>query len=65
MPLTIGAAQESLSTQIVLPVMFSARSSSSSRSSAVPFPARIRSRILVVQAVPSRHWVHWAQDSWA
>src|SRR5256885_9435978 len=31
----------------------------------LPRPARIRSRILVVQAVPSRHWVHWAHDSWA
>ena len=34
--LTTGAAHESLSTQIVLPVMFSARSSSVSRSSNVP-----------------------------
>ena len=65
MPLTIGAAQESLSTQIVLPVMFSDRSSSNWKSSCFPFPARIRSRMRVVHAVPSRHCVHWAQDSWA
>src|SRR6266542_3485422 len=64
-PLTTGAAQESLSTQIVFPVMFSERSSSRSRSSAFPFPARMRSSTLVVHAVPSWHWVHWAQDSWA
>src|SRR2546430_7839184 len=65
MPETTGAAQESESTQIVFPVMLSERSSRRSRSVAFPWPERIRSRILVVQAVPSRHWVHWAHDSWA
>src|SRR5689334_11603296 len=64
-PLTIGAAQESLSTQMVLPVMLSDRSSNSWKCSCFPLPARMRSRILTDQAVPSRHWVHWAQDSWA
>src|SRR5213075_1831347 len=65
MPLTIGAAHESESTQIVLPVMFSDKSSSRSRSMAFPSPARMRSMILVVHAVPSRHCVHWAHDSCA
>src|SRR4029077_8079590 len=64
-PLTTGAAQESLNTQIVLPVMFSERSRRRSRSSGFPLPARIRSSTFVVHAVPSRHWVHWAHDSWA
>src|ERR1051325_1203407 len=64
-PLTIGAAQLSLSTQIVLPVIWSERSRRRSRSSGLPWPRRIRSRMRVVQAVPSRHWVHWAQLSWA
>src|ERR1051325_658590 len=64
-PDTTGVAHESLSTQIVLPVMLSAISSSVSRSSGVPSPATMRSRILVVHAVPSRHCVHWAQLSCA
>src|SRR5207244_12418652 len=64
-PDTTGAAHESDSTQIVFPVMFSERSSSRSRSASLPCPERIRSRILVVHAVPSRHWVHWAHDSCA
>src|SRR5512133_3164158 len=65
MPDTTGVAHESLSTQIVLPVMFSAISSSVSRSSGVPSPATMRSRIFVVHAVPSRHCVHCAQLSCA
>src|SRR5689334_20035833 len=64
-PDTTGVAQESLSTQIVLPVMLSAIESSVSRSSGVPSPATMRSRIFVVHAVPSRHCVHWAQLSCA
>src|SRR5437016_6330502 len=64
-PDTTGTAHESLSTQMVLPVICSAMSSSVSRSSMVPSPSLMRSRILVVQAVPSRHWVHCAQLSWA
>ena len=43
MPETTGVAHESLSTQIVLPVMFSLISRSVSRSSGVPSPATIRS----------------------
>ena len=39
--------------------------SSVSRSSGVPSPATMRSRIFVVHAVPSRHCVHCAQLSWA
>src|SRR6195952_5303789 len=50
-PDTTGVAQESLSTQIVLPVMLSAIDSSVSRSSVVPSPATMRSRIFVVHAV--------------
>ena len=65
MPDTTGVAHESLSTQIVLPVMFSPIESSVSRSSLVPSPATMRSRIFVVHAVPSRHCVHCAQLSWA
>ena len=64
-PETTGVAHESLNTQIVLPVMLSAISIRVSRSSCVPSPATIRSRIFVVHAVPSRHWVHCAQLSWA
>src|SRR6267378_4797040 len=47
-PETTGTAHESLSTQIVLPVICSAMSSSVSRSSTVPSPSRMRSMILVV-----------------
>src|ERR1700722_9016991 len=65
MPDTTGTAQESLSTQIVLAVMLSAMSRSVSRSAWVPCPASMRSMILVVHAVPSRHCVHWAQLSCA
>ena len=36
-----------------------------SRSLSSPLPLRIRSRILVDQAVPSRHGVHCPHDSWA
>src|SRR3982074_956117 len=50
-PETTGTAHESLSTQIVLPVICSAMSSSVSRSSTVPSPSRMRSMILVVTAV--------------
>src|SRR5687768_15206717 len=64
-PETTGAAHESLNTQIVLPVMSSARLISVSKSSMVPSPATMRSRIFVVHAVPSRHCVHWAQLSCA
>src|ERR1700694_769085 len=64
-PDTTGTAHESLSTQIVFPVICSAMSSIVSRSSIVPCPSRMRSMILVVQAVPSRHCVHCAQLSWA
>src|SRR5690606_7204247 len=44
--LATGAAAESLSTQIVVPVMFRPRSSSVSRSASVPCPLSIRRRIL-------------------
>src|SRR5450759_4408812 len=43
-PLTTGAAHESLSTQIVFPVMFSAIASNVSKSSNDPWPATMRSR---------------------
>src|SRR5258705_530962 len=65
MPDTTGVAQESLRTQIVLPVMLSAMLSSVSRSSVLPSPAAMRSTIFVVHAVPSRHCVHCAQLSCA
>src|SRR5690348_12940203 len=61
-PDATGVAHESLSTQMVLPVMFSASSSRVSRSSVAPSPATIRSRIFVVHAVPSRHCVHCARS---
>src|SRR5205823_14932026 len=64
-PDTTGVAHESLSTQMVLPVMLSAIPNSVSRSSLVPSPAAMRSMILVVHAVPSRHCVHCEQLSWA
>src|SRR5512141_1669884 len=64
-PETTGTAHESLSTQMVVPVMLSARESNVSRSSIVPWPSRIRSTIFVIHAVPSRHCVHWPQLSWA
>src|SRR5690606_3810020 len=63
--LATGAAAESLSTQIVVPVMFRPRSSSVSRSASVPCPLSIRRRILTSHAVPSRQGVHWPQDSCA
>src|SRR5581483_7854772 len=65
MPDETGVAHESLSTQIVLPVMLSPISKPGSGSSGVPSPATMRSTILVVHAVPSRHCVHWAQPSCA
>ncbi len=38
-------------------------SSSSSRSSSLPSPAQIRSRISSILTVPSRQGVHWPHDS--
>src|SRR5688500_15144640 len=65
MELAVGAAAESLNTQIVVPDMFLPRSSNASRSASLPSPSSIRRRILAIHAVPSRHGVHWPHDSCA
>ena len=62
-PDTTGVAHESLSTQMVLPLMLSEICSSVSRSSGVPPPFSMRRRILAAQVVPSRQGVHCPQLS--
>lgn len=61
----IGLAAPSPSAQKDLPLMLSAMSSSFSRSPSTPSPASIRLSNWTSQYVPSRHGVHFPQDSWA
>jgi len=64
-PDTTGAAHESDNTQIVLAGHVIGEIEQQVQVGRLPLPDRIRSRIFVVHAVPSRHWVHWAHDSCA
>jgi protein O-mannosyl-transferase len=68
MNVRVAQAVPSARPQIVVPGMMPWVFSSSisiSRSLARPPPSRMRSRILCIQAEPSRQGVHWPQDSWA
>src|SRR6202162_3003909 len=61
--LCTGHAAASPRPQIVWPSMRFATSSSRFRSSCRPCPARMRLSVRLSQPVPSRHGVHWPQDS--
>ena len=60
-----GAATESESTQMVVPVIWRVISMRVSRSSSVPLPSSILRRICTTQVEPSRQGVHCPHDSWA
>src|SRR4029079_108936 len=61
--LCTGHAAASPSAQMVWPSMRPATSTSSCRSDFCPSPAMIRRMTRFIQPVPSRHGVHWPQDS--
>ena len=60
----IGIAIASPSTHRQLPMICSQTEAMMSRSIGVASPFLIRSSIFSVQFVPSRHGVHFPQDSW-
>src|SRR5210317_1566146 len=59
----MGHAAASANAQIVFASILPATSTSTSMSSSSPAPRSIRSTILFIHPVPSRHWVHWPHDS--
>src|SRR5262249_39550896 len=61
----VGQEQASPKAQMVLPAMLSPMVLSMSGSFSVPPPARMRSVAFFIRKAPSRHGVHWPQDSWA
>ena len=62
---SIGQAAASPSAQMVLPPMPLAMLARSSTSPASPSPRASRLQTRDSQPEPSRHGVHWPQDSWA
>jgi hypothetical protein len=50
--------------QMVLPSFQAEICRSRSMSSGTPWPATMRSMMRCIQPMPSRHGVHWPQDSW-
>ena len=59
----MGHAAASPNAQMVWPSIWPATAFSWCRSSIVALPATMRSSTRCIQPVPSRHGVHWPQDS--